>query len=42
MFRYYVSVQFCLQGYARNDLYCVGQNVKPFSLTYLRLVAATA
>jgi len=38
LFRYYVYVQFCLQ---RNDLYCVGWDVKPYSVTHSLTVMST-
>jgi len=31
---YYVYVHFAWKGRPRNDLYCIGQDVKPYSLTH--------
>jgi len=35
LFRYHVSVQFCLKGRPQNDLYCVGRDVKSYSVTII-------
>jgi len=35
LFRYYVYVHLACKAHPRNDLYCVEQDVKPYSLTHL-------